>query len=689
MRKIYLPFLLSFLFLIIILGKFNARLILAADKCDTGCETSVDCQGALDGCTECRDTSFYAQEWTGEIYKTCQEPQARTENEATQQAESGPTKYLGPAENICLPDVVSTERDPRPAICNLCDKEAPLTPSCATSFEVFDEIGYLRKESEIIKKDWGGNVTVDPTQIKIPFVGKRNMEPEGFWEKIWPLDTPDENVKKFFQFWEISNASESKYLADYLEGTNEYYRNYGDQTTITNYQGVLRKLTPFEYQNQLKRKLVARVGNEEEDQIHNYKIKYIGRVCWDFPVWLTVVDFAIEKIGQLVIDNSINKVLTFFSNLFNTENPPRLEFNPPEFNHYCLYASMEEGAIQWIIAKGSELTIKSPIIGEIYEGLADLSEKIPGLIHVHLGKAAEGNLKDLASHLPPEAGTEEYQKRFLEWKKADDGYWYRLWQAAPMLSREDTQGEIDPYLAQGEDNTDDTFVIENEEEAKIEAVPHLARLYEGSQIINQILTPKGIETEMFASEPNAQTIPPNACFIENYFLADDSGDGLCCGEITGKLTAWEEFENPYYQGCQEALNKVNSLQAIIRTLTEEELSALTDALKTLAECNATEKKEVSRAFGVNLEHPYLDEIWSYSTYANSAGFFNVFRPYEKDQFEDINAADVVSYLYNPKWLDSNGGISPPEGYFFFPHLGGVQKAKEWIVNQALWPYEGN
>jgi len=166
------------------------------------------------------------------------------------QAESGPTKYLGPADVNCTPyENVSPERNPRPAQCNICNVTELLTPSCATSFSVFDKITYSKMESEIIEKSWSGDVTVDPTQVKIPFVGKRNMEPETRWERLNPLDTPDENAKRWYQFWEIPNADENKYLADYLEGTNEYYRNYGNQTTITNYQGVLRKLTPSEYQN--------------------------------------------------------------------------------------------------------------------------------------------------------------------------------------------------------------------------------------------------------------------------------------------------------------------------------------------------------------------------------------------------------------------------------------------------------
>ena len=579
----------------------------------------------------------------------------------TPQTKLGPTKYLGPAINICEPDrdEVSSERNPRPAICYLCDKESPLTPSCATSFEVFDEIKYQKKDPEIIKKDWEGNVTVDPTQVKIPFVGKRNMEEEPWGEKIQFWKDADENAKHWFQFWEISNASENKYLADYLEGTNEYYRNYGNQTTITNYQGVLRKLTPFEYQNQLKRDLVLRVGNDEENQIHDYEIKYIGRFCWDTPFWMDAGKFIFDKLATAVLNKTVNRVFTFFSGILDFDDPPKISFKLPDIGHYCLYASIQEGLAGWFVAKTDDFITKASVVKPIYEGLIKLSDLIPGLVHFRHATTIEGNLSDLVQHFPPDPSEEKYKndlsrytKDFLEWEKRDDGKWYRLWQATPMLSREDSQGEIDPYLA--DEHKDDSFNIE--EEAKIEAVPHLARLYEGSQIISQILTPTGREIEIVKTSEIAKTTPPYACFREDYLLADESGDGLCCEKITETLTAWEEFKNPYYLCHYDLLNR------------------------DTWHCIDSVKKEVSRGFGVNLQHPYLDEIWSYTTNING-GFFNIFRPYGVPAFEDIAAADKISYEY------SNGSVSPQQGLFFFPHLGGIQKAKEYVVNEALWPYE--
>lgn len=555
----------------------------------------------------------------------------------------------------CKPNGVSPERDPRPASCNICNITDLLTPSCATSFEVFDEVTYHPLEAPIIKKDWEGEITVNPKEIKIPFVGMGNKEKEGFWDWLNFFDIPDENAKSFFAFWEVSNASENKYLADYFEGTNEYYRNYGNKNTITNYQGVLRKLTPYGYQNQLKKQLITRVNSNEEDQIHDYRIKYIGRFCWDFPFWLDAGHVVFEKLTNEAFFKPLNKILAFFWDKINLDqfaDSPEFKLNIPDIGHYCLYASLQEGPAGWFLVKGNEIVTDVPIIGEIKEALIKLSQIIPGVVHFSEGETVNEALSALKDHLPPDPNDENYREKFLIWKMEDGGKWYRLWQATPMLSREDTLGEINPYLAK--EHKEDSNLEFKSEEAKLESVPHLARLYEGSQIISNILTPAGEKKiEMVKSEPIPETTPPNACFKENYILTDE-GDSLCCEPIKATFLAVEEFENLLYEKCQSA--------------------------SPSASCYELAKKDVSRGFGVNLKHPYLDEIWSFTT-NSKGGFFNIFRPQNVPAFEDIDAAQTISYAF------SSGEVAPEQGLFFFPHLGGVQKAKEWVVNQALWPHK--
>jgi len=479
------------------------------------------------------------------------------------------------------------DRDSRPAPCNICHTTDLLTPSCATAFNTYDGVEYKRNEGEgaehWIERNWGGMININPTQVTIPFVGKKGSE------------------------------NEQQTLADYFEGTNEYYKNYGNQTTLTNYQGVLRKLTPFEYQNQAKKQLIERV---KEKNIHDYQVKYTNRFCWSASFTVEALKYIAEMFG----------------------------LNLPEVTQYCVY---ESNPADWVKVK---------IIQGIFSVIPEF------LVHREYKKGGGVVLSELIP--PPDPGEENYQEKFLAWKEADGGKWYKLWQTTPMLSREDTPGEIHPYL--GEKNPEDKFEIKNED-ATVEKVPHLERLYEASQKANQLLIPAGQEIEMPASPSIPESTPPYSCLKENYILGPE-GDSLCCQEISAELTAKEKFKNPKYEEC------------IYGFICPNGKPNLNFPGPCNPSCLKTEEYGVSRGIGVNLFHPYLDQIWAYT--ANpGGGIFNIFRPYEIPPFEDIDAADTISYKYD------HGEASPQEGLFYFNHLGGIQRAKEWVVNKALWPYK--
>jgi hypothetical protein len=521
----------------------------------------------------------------------------------------------------------SLDLDSRPAACYVCSQTDLLTPSCATSFEVLDEISYPRNGPETITKTWGGTVTIAPETLTIPFVGKETFE------------------------------SEQNNLADYFEGTNEYYKNYGNLTTLTNYQGILRKLTPLGYQDQLKQQMVERAGNEE---INDYPVRYIGRLCWDFPFWADAVLFFMDKLG----------------------------LESPDVTHFCLYEDLINHPGSWFMIKGyrffSWLESIIPLPGgKDFKDFTDWLADSPGMIHYSYTEGVEAtSLSTLISPPDPSGlSPQEYQEQLLNWKYDENGNLrdnYKLWLATPMLSREDTPGQIDPYFAKKDSR--DEFLPE---EPQTEAVPHLARLYEGSKIISDLLTPvwDGEKTiEMVKTPEIPETNPPYACLPENY-LPGNEGDTLCCEPIEGTLNAVEEFPNPFYEECHQGLNalatKCASLNLLNSTPTKI-LDCYNDLAALISKCNEGEPKDVSRDFGINLKHPYLDEIWSFTTNANG-GFFNIFRPYGFPTFEDIPAAQTIAYGYP-------GGVSPGGGLFFFPHLGGIQIAKEWVVNKVLWPF---
>jgi len=597
------------------------------------------------------------------------------------------TNYvLAASDTVTATTQEKTECDPNeiiaknscPAGCNLCMDRVTTTSSCATTFNLYTKVEYSGNDEKIIIKNL--NFVVDPKEAgaNVPFVGKAGDE------------------------------SENKYLADYFEGTNEYYVNYGDQTTLTNYQGVLRKLTPSGYQDQLKKQLIARAPTTDEvgiplkeDQIHNYQVQYIGRLCWNVPFWMDAGRFVFNEIVNLVTntltntfinafntlkDKLINAPIAWLNNNFDTEIKSipdaniQIDLKITGYGHYCIY---EKPGVGWLLVKSLNLLHSVPGLGKLQEILTDASQKIPGLVHFSSTENLETigePLSVIAEHLPPDpADTENYQEEFLAWKKSgpesgqQEGYWYRLWQAVPMVTREVSIGEIRPYTSIG--NADD---LVDDVNTRLIKVPHLARLYETSKIINNILIPTKTEgTEALSTTPEiSENEAPTDCIKENY--STGNGDTLCCQAISGKVTA--EFENPLYEECHQGLDDIKAkCKALPAAAKAAIVSCNQEVIDLENKCSATQIEEFSQEVGVKVSHPFLDEIWQNTIYS-ATGFFNIFRPNGTSAFEDIDAATNISY-------SSSSEISPQQGLLYYPHLGGVQKAKEQIVNQTLWPYK--
>jgi hypothetical protein len=178
----------------------------------------------------------------------------------------------------------------RPVPCDACNQGVPAS-DCATSFTANDFVTFQKGDGApqcadgnyYVNKTWTGIVQVDPSKTTIPFVGNKGGE------------------------------SEQKYLADYLEGTNEYYRAYKDGSAYwldtINYAGVNRKLLPYVYQNTLKENLIQRAVDGKNNAslsniVHDYKIKYQSRICWDFPMITDLVLAALSKLNLPVVDGA-------------------------------------------------------------------------------------------------------------------------------------------------------------------------------------------------------------------------------------------------------------------------------------------------------------------------------------------------------------------------------------------------
>ncbi|MDO8551443.1 MAG: hypothetical protein Q7S03_02075 [bacterium] len=531
----------------------------------------------------------------------------------------------------------------RPIECAACNKTNSFCSACATTTTVSQPFTYAKGDGSAdaphcIQTTWGGTVNLDPTKVTVPFVGKKGQE--------------DEN----------------KYLADYFEGTNEYYREYKntfgpltfygiDPMYLTNYDGIIRKLTPMQYQDQLKEGMVQRAqtslasGNIlQEGKIHDYKLQYVGRLCWDAPIWADVLAALVNRLGNIPVN---------------------------QVTHYCVY---EQDAAQQPFVQGLRTLLDhSPIaIDHQYFGGVGMQ--------LYPWDRDSYKLTDLTNHFPPDSKDPDYAKKWEAWKISDGGKWFQLWQATPLFTREDTPGQILPYLGYRPKDTPQT--ISNQ----VEQVPHVARLYEASKLTTQILfpygTPRGTSQRVIRTISSTPTegscglagpIPVQAC-TQTAITDSNPNDSLCCKSINFSFTAVDAFENPDYESCHAAGIQCspNPDPDCIPTIYNNYCQICTDP------CSETNTITLQRKIGVNIDHPYLADIWEQTANAQTDGVMNSFRPNEVSKFQDIDASSLINNSYQSR--SSGGSIDPTNGQFYFNSLGGVEMSKEWLV-KALTPYK--
>ncbi|OFY45379.1 MAG: hypothetical protein A2Z69_00070 [Bacteroidetes bacterium RBG_13_44_24] len=360
--------------------------------------------------------------------------------------------------------------DSRPVPCDSCNLTDNFCPSCATSFTVHDTVTYERGDGtkeppHCVRRKWGGIVTIDPSDTTIPFVGYKGE---------------DDDDKSDY---------EQKYLADYFEGTNEYYQNY-EQYWLDwiNHAGVLRKLTPMTYQDELKKSMVQRAietkeKNAQEEGVHDYNLNYVGRLCWDAPFWVEATGTILGHIGNVL-------------------NLPDF----PDFSNYCIFEDSERHPEQFALVQLYKYTpLNIPFIKERY------SEGI------------KGTLTELANHFPPDPKEKDYEIKYKEWQEAENGKWSKLWIVAPLVSRDDTVGYIMPYYGYKSDD------IPKDIEPQVEDVPHVARLAEATQEINNMFLTQWDSSLMFAQ---SQTGPIIASPGEIKLLAQNATATLEIRSIT-------------------------------------------------------------------------------------------------------------------------------------------------------------
>lgn len=362
-----------------------------------------------------------------------------------------PPNFFPSNSLVCTPDLVG-DQDSRPYYnynCDLCNLTGLFCPSCATSFTVFDEVSWEWRdkdeecESDVwVTREWPesppGTIQINPSDTKIPFVGKKGEE------------------------------SEEKYLADYFEGTNEYYEDYPMYwRDWINYAGVWRKLSPMGYQDQLKKQMVERAlttSDVQSEGVHHYQLEYRGRICWDLPLLIDALLAYAESHNIPIVGKLIDALYRRSS--------------------YCVF----EGSVPGVTL----------VLGLI----KDFNRLSPLDITYFHTTDASGKLTSLEGHYPPDPLEENYSEKWDEWKESDGGWWYKLWQVVPMFSHEDTPGMIIPYLGS---KPLDTFGITNPEN-QVEKVPHVARLYESTQEVQKMLVPSYEENLTLSQKPSEPII---------------------------------------------------------------------------------------------------------------------------------------------------------------------------------------
>jgi len=541
--------------------------------------------------------------------------------------------------------------DSRPVPCDACNQTDLLTPSCATAFTVNDYITYLRGDADFfcpgeepkdawVERSWGGIVTIDPSDTTIPFVGKKGME------------------------------DEKKYLADYFEGTGFYYSspydfsNAAEMRRLLMESGVWRKLAPLKVQDEYKKAMVDRAirsatGGLEENVIHDYLIEYNGEsaLLSEFKGHYPPEDLQ-ERVDWA--KNTKWGRLWAAVPMFSREDTvgyiyPYLGAKPDD---------------NFEIMNPNAQIEKVPHLARLYE----ISQALNKLLN---------SVKEEASQTQANLGTTiaSAQEKVLG-EKTDPGL--IIAQAAPdfpygckwyystnekdptdcscMASgtcRGEHGGCCPPHGFWGVCGWDDC-------QPQVRCPNPPDNGCPAAWIVGGPLTPEGHECNF------RDPLPVDACVRES--ISDTNpNDDLCCSPISILLTGTDRFPNPEYEKCQQEPSTCRLIAGCVPTPDN-------DCITCQDPCDETVTREVSRQVGVQLVHPYLQQIWEYST-ENLQGFFNHFRPSQTTEFEELDAHSSLFYDY------SSGSVTPPGGYFYFPYLGGIQKAKEWVV-QALNPSSG-
>jgi len=600
-----------------------------------------------------------------------------------------PTPTTDPTTPIaCNSNVLEDPLTCRPAKCDSCSRTDLLTPACASNFTINDSVEYLKShydemcnDNPWIKAEWSGTITIDPNQTKVPFVG----------------------------FKDCKENCEQKYLADYFIGT-AYYTPQVDlevckkdpnsttcQDALRNIflrGGVFPKLAPLEIQDDLKRQMVQRANSQE---VHNYQVSYSGKSA-------TLTEFTSHlKPNKSDFDN-FDEYKIEYDNWTKEDGGKWYTLWPaiPMF-------SLEDtpGEINPILGKrpadtfNKQIQIEQvPHLARLYEVTNELQKLLSPLaltIQTKPSAMQINNNNILTSVTTPESESGIWQNKnqnnqiyALTHEEIDNIYQGEV--LADQASNFPYGCKY--YYSTNPDNPQDCSCMNNR---KPDGEPECRGEHGGCcpahgwwgicgwsdcqpearcpggppshgcpmvWIINPPVEPPQPAPVCGLSGP--KTVPN--CSKQDALVDTNPNDTICCKDMKMSFTGVDTFVNTHYKewqdcnaGCDDKLAK----------------GLIIPESNCWANCDGTVSQEVSREMAVNLQHPYLKEIWQQT--ASDSGVFNIFRPQTAEKFKDKPASSKIKYDYKNKKSPQGGYANPSEGDFYFPYLGGIELAKEWVL----------
>lgn len=601
--------------------------------------------------------------------------------------------FTSPGEEAGVP-AARSGTDSRPFACENCNTTDKLIGSCATSFTVNDQISYKKKEGDYcelqnqgwwVEKDWGGTIGIDPSSTTIPFVGKKGAE------------------------------SEQKYLADYFEGTDKYYYFYQDAIQKMNHAGVWRKLAPKQTQDKLKREMVSRSCTKEEGGTHDYQV--------------------ISENGETALLSEIN----------NHKPPSETETNYEE--KYDAWENSDGGkwarlwaAVPMFSHEDTPGQIVPYVATKIHDTVtyplpAQEVQKVPHVARLYEASKAVGEiLKPKKEETAQSSGNssvllaaaEKYQPEEKVLLAEDEcrnhlvasivnpsvsgGSLHYALQICPACSGYGCIGDVrmgpcgnlsqvhsvcgcftsdNPAIAPPIPiSCPGTATICENAQANRDVAPEYA-----SQVVSancQVTVDSNCN--ITSSSCGAAPPPPPSCGLPGASPVDacnkeairdiNPNDTLCCSMMKINLSAVDEVINTDYTPCITIRDCGGEwIDGTFYRCNRCGLNPNGEEVcveQPSSKCEDVVQVAVNRQVGITLSHPYLSEIWEY-TGKDKTGVFNIFRPETSDKFEELAAASDIQYSY------SRGSVNPATGNFYFPYLGGIQKAKNWVI-RTLYPY---